>query len=206
MSVSGREAMKGAALIIFSGALLGIAFNGFGLIAERPWGLSWIGEDKLAALAKTEPVVAEEQPAADGYWTDVDDPLAVPTAARGGAGLPEIPAVGRPVQIELGALKRYYDAGAALIIDAREPEDYAQGHIHGALNIPYDVGADDPAMLESLDTGGRPIITYCSGGTCEVSLSLAEDLVYAGHQRVAVYIGGYAEWADAGYAVDKGAR
>ena len=61
-----------------------------------------------------------------------------------------------------------------------------------------------PALLESLDTAGRPIIVYCGGGTCEISISLAEELIFAGHQRVAVYMGGYPEWVETGNAIETG--
>jgi rhodanese-related sulfurtransferase len=208
MSDNGGGATRGVITIVACGLFLGFAYNAFGLIAKKPWGLSWIAESKLEALAKSELVSAVaddplEVPEQD-YWTDIDDPLAVPAAAHGDFGLPEIPCAGRPVQIEIGALKQYFDAEAALIIDAREPDDYDDGHIRGAINIPYDIGMTDPASLERLDTGGLPIVTYCGGGTCEVSLTLAEELIMTGHSPVAVYIGGFSEWAEAGYPVDRG--
>jgi rhodanese-related sulfurtransferase len=207
MAEGSNGAFKGVIIIVACGMLLGFAYNAFGLIAKEPWGLSWISESKLELLANSELVSAvAEDPAelpGEDYWTDIDDPLAVPAAAQAGLGLPDIPCVGRPVQIEIGALKQYYDAAGALIIDAREPMDYDDGHISGAMNIPYDIALTDPQALVKLDTGGMPIITYCGGGTCEVSLTLAEELIAAGHSQVAVYIGGFSEWAEAGYPVDR---
>jgi len=206
MPDSGKEALRGIVVILVCGVLLGLAYNWFGQISEQNWGLSWIAEDKLAAFAESELVSAGEPVGDDDYWTDIDDPLAVPASAAVDLGLPEIPAAGRPVQIELQALKQYFDAGAALIIDARDAEDYADGHISGAMNIPYTEALGDPQRLEELDTAGLPIITYCGGGNCEVSLSVAEELFFVGHERVAVYIGGFSEWAEAGYPVDGSAR
>lgn len=201
MSDKGDGVGRGVIIIVACGLLLGFGYNAFGLIAENPWGLSWIARDPLAELAQAEMVSAAPQEPADEYWTDIDDPLAVPAGAHSDFGLPNIPDAGRPVQIELGALKQYYDAEAAIIIDARDPEDYEEAHISGAMNIPYDVALSDPEGLERLDTAGMPIITYCGGGTCEVSLTVAEELVMAGHPRVAVYIGGFSEWEEAGYPV-----
>src|SRR5262249_34311479 len=120
-------------------------------------------------------------------------------------GLPEIPALDRPVKIDLDAAKRLVDAGAAVFTDARDAEEYAAGHIPGARSLPYDQGAADPARLESLDTGGKPIAGYCGGGSCELSLNLAYDLVAAGQSRVAVFMGGFTEWSAAGYPVSRGA-
>ena len=129
-----------------------------------------------------------------------DDPLAVPASVS----LPEIPAVGRPVQIELGALRQYFEARGAVIVDAREAWEFEEGHIPGALSLPYDEAATDPARLESLDTAGRPIITYCGGGSCELSLNLADELIYAGHPQVAVFMGGFPEWIADGLPVEAG--
>ena len=44
----------------------------------------------------------------------------------------------------------------------------------------------------------------CGGGTCELSIKLAEELFFAGHDRVAVYMGGFPEWVEAGYATTSG--
>ena len=35
-------------------------------------------------------------------------------------------------------------------------------------------------------------------------MSLADELFYAGHSRVAVYTGGFGEWVAAGYPVETG--
>jgi rhodanese-related sulfurtransferase len=204
---STRELLGGATIIVLCGASLGLIYNGFGIISDHPWGLSWIGKDKMSLLAEAElvesmcPESGEDAAAADDYWTAVSDPLAVPEGAGDIEGLPEIPDAGRPVQIELRALKRYFDADAALIIDARDPDEYDGGHIAGAINLPYHDAVDDPSSLRALETRGRPIITYCGGGSCEVSLTVAEELSSAGHDRIAVYIGGFSEWVEAGYPV-----
>jgi rhodanese-related sulfurtransferase len=120
--------------------------------------------------------------------------------------LPEIPAAGRPVQIELGAVKLYVDSSAALVIDARDPFEYEEGHLPGAINVPYETAISDPVLLENLDTGGRPIIAYCGGGDCEVSYSLAIELVALGYERVAVYVGGFPEWQEKGLPVVTGTK
>jgi len=200
----------GAAAIVLAGIVLGLAYNAFGLSADRLWGLPWIAENKLAGLEK----VGDSSGGAgsgeagpgipQSYSTNLDDPLAIPGSAFDGGGLPEIPAVGRPVQIELGALRAYFDADAALIVDARDPDEYAAGHIPGAVNLPYDEVISNPSLVETLRTGGRPIVTYCGGDGCEVSLAVAEELCGAGQSRVAVYVGGFPEWVAAGNPVERG--
>jgi rhodanese-related sulfurtransferase len=205
---AGESPLRGVVGILIGGALLGLAYNWLGLQADRKWGLPWIAEDKFAVLARAETVTGTadvEQSAENSYVTNISDPLAVAGMAR--SSLPEIPAVGRPVQIQLSAVRQFVDAAGALILDARDPYEYDEGHIPGAINLPYETAVTDPALLESLPAHGRPIITYCGGGTCEVSISLAEELIYfAGHERVAVYVGGYPEWVEAGLPVEVGAE
>ena len=60
------------------------------------------------------------------------------------------------------ALKNLVDSGRIdyLLIDVRTPEEFASGHIPTAVNIPYDVIAENlPA-----EAGDVPIILYCRSG------------------------------------------
>lgn len=199
--------VRGALVIVLAGLALGLTYNTFGLLGRPAWGLSWVAKDAMERLEDAGTVRVDDEASSaaplESYTTDLDDPLAIP-APLAPQGLPEIPAVGRPVKIEIGALKLYYDAAAALVVDARDPEDYAEGHIRGAINLPYDLVVSDPALVETLDTAGRPVVTYCGGGGCEVSVGVAEELSLAGFERVAVYVGGFGEWEGAGYPVGRG--
>ena len=59
--------------------------------------------------------------------------------------------------------------------------------------------------LEDFDPQGRPIIVYCGGGTCELSMNLGFALVNAGQKKVLVFMGGWPEWSTSGYPIAKGA-
>ena len=50
----------------------------------------------------------------------------------------------------------------------------------------------------------RPIIAYCGGGTCEISMGVADALIARGHRKVLVFMGGFPEWEAAGYPVVRG--
>ena len=193
----------GVVTILLSGAALGIAFNYVALTGQPPRGLAWIGEDRVAALqemAVVGSVPGGGSVASPGMINN--DPLGGIGAV--GSGVPEIPALGRPVKIGTDGLRQLFDAGAALIVDARDKAEFAEGHIRGALNLPYDEVATDPLRLEGLETGGRPIVAYCGGGACELSLNLAYDLLDAGHERVAVYMEGFPDWVAGGHPVASG--
>jgi phage shock protein E len=50
----------------------------------------------------------------------------------------------------------------ALLVDVRSPEEYASGHIDGAINIPHDQVADRISEIGS--DKGREIVVYCKSG------------------------------------------
>lgn len=157
-------------------------------------------DDPPAAKAAAPPKTAPAPAAADP-----DDPMGGSLAVSDTGGLPDIPDLDRPLSVELATVRKFVDASAAMVLDAREPDEYAAGHIPGALNVPYDTAGTDPAHLQALDPGGRPIIIYCGGGTCEVSMSLAETLIYQfARRKVLVYTGGWPDWVAAGLPVAKG--
>jgi rhodanese-related sulfurtransferase len=199
--------LTGMLWIVLSGVALGTIYNTLGLVAERPWGLAWTAQDKLEALPGLEefenPAPAPTS-ATGSYTTSLSDPLAIPVEALT-QGLPQIPAVGRPVRVETAVVRQYYDAGAALFVDARSPEEFAEGHIPGALNLPHDLVAVDTSLVATIDTGGNPVIAYCGGEGCDVSIAVAEEFCLAGHERVAVYADGFPEWEAGGHPVESAA-
>ena len=117
---------------------------------------------------------------------------------------PVVPDVTGPLTVDLPLLKRLYDAGRTLVVDARGPPEYEAGHIAGAVNVPYETVLAEPDRVKALDPQGRAIVVYCSGGRCELSKDLAHVLVEAGRRRVLVYEGGYPEWEAAGFPVERG--
>ncbi len=90
----------------------------------------------------------------------------------------------------------------ALILDARSPEEYAEGHIKNAISLPVQDFMDSLAYLENLDFDG-PIITYCDGEDCNASIDLASNLVMMGFSKVSFFFGGWQEWKDAGYPIEE---
>ncbi|MBT8365244.1 MAG: rhodanese-like domain-containing protein [Deltaproteobacteria bacterium] len=98
--------------------------------------------------------------------------------------------------------KALYDTGNVLFVDARSIEDYYDGHIKGAVSLPvgqYDEQIDAFLELNDLD---RPIVTYCSGRTCEDSHHLAQLLMERGYMNISVMIDGFPGWQAEGYPID----
>ena len=86
--------------------------------------------------------------------------------------------------------------GAPLLLDAREPAEYAVSHIPGALRV--DPGARGPALDSVLAAlpAGREVVVYCSVGYR--SAALAERLREAGASRVSNLEGSIFRWANEG--------
>jgi rhodanese-related sulfurtransferase len=89
------------------------------------------------------------------------------------------------------------DAGAdPVVIDVRDPDQYAAGHVAGALSIPI---AELPEKLAELGRDHQ-IITYCNGGTrCERAATLLRE---NGFDAQALG-GGYPGWKAAGLPVEE---
>ena len=71
---------------------------------------------------------------------------------------PPAPA-GRPVRISLAEFKKLVDADAVLVIDVRDPQSYASGHIPGAVLVPLE---ELDRHVPRLKASTRPIVAYCA--------------------------------------------
>lgn len=104
----------------------------------------------------------------------------------------------------LDEAKRYLDDGAHFIFDARSPADYEAGHLPGAMLLyseEFDKYFTDYALML---TPEQPVLVYCSGKACDESLLVSEMLSEQGFTNVTVFVGGMAEWLDAGFPTERG--
>lgn len=98
--------------------------------------------------------------------------------------------------------KELFDKGQTLFVDARSQDNYEQGHIPGAVSLPlgqYDEMIEAFLSKHALD---QPMVTYCSGRTCEDSHNLARMLAEAGFTDVRIFIDGFPGWEAEGYPVE----
>lgn len=90
----------------------------------------------------------------------------------------------------------------AKFVDGRDSWDYSDGHIPGALNIPeYKFTPEEP-NLKLLEKNDK-IIVYCEGDQCEVSKRLAVELKKLGYKNIWVYLGGWKEWWENKFPIEK---
>jgi rhodanese-related sulfurtransferase len=87
----------------------------------------------------------------------------------------------------------------ALVVDVREPGEFAAGHVLGAKNLPLArlqaQGTELPKRKE------RPIIVYCDSGDRAGKATAA--LKKHGFTRVSSLAGGIGAWQQAGLPVEK---
>jgi len=83
-----------------------------------------------------------------------------------------------------------------ILVDVRQPDEYAQGHVEGAINIPIRELADNLGALSDLDA---PIVTIC-GSAWRSPIAMA-SLQIMGYDNVRSMSGGMRAWTDAGLAV-----
>ena len=87
----------------------------------------------------------------------------------------------------------------ALVIDVREPAEFAEGHIEGAYHIP--LGKLEERASEIAQHKNAPVIVTCQQGAR--SSSACKALTKQGFSRVYEMRGGMQAWKDAHYPVTK---
>ena len=88
------------------------------------------------------------------------------------------------------------DSGLVTVLDVRPANEYAQGHIPGALNVPLE---DLKTRLRSLPRN-QEVIAYCRGPWCVLSFEAVRLLRKAGFTARRLQ-DGLPEWRHAGHPV-----
>lgn len=112
-----------------------------------------------------------------------------------------IDAFNQPKAINLSLAYKLFKEGIQFI-DARPPEEYNEGHIKGALNIPFYGSENYLKTINSLDKN-KLIVTYCSGADCDISTLSGDELFSMGFKKVYVFVGGFEEWVKNKYPITK---
>lgn len=92
-----------------------------------------------------------------------------------------------------------HHAHAPLVVDVREPDEYAAGHVPGARLVPVD---KIPGTLEELPTDA-PVYVICASGNR--SRGVANQLAGRGIDAWSV-TGGTTAWAEAGRPIVTGTQ
>lgn len=94
------------------------------------------------------------------------------------------------------------DPASYQVVDLRFPDDYAQGHVPGAINLPMPKWGQQQYLDKVLNKDAT-LYLYCYNPTCHLAAQAAVKLTAAGYKVVEVE-GGFSDWAEVkGFAVEK---
>lgn len=100
--------------------------------------------------------------------------------------------------VTLPELKQGLSDGSIVLVDVREPHEYAAGHIPGSALNPLQ--SFDPAALPSAVPGKRIVLSCRSGNRSVTALRLAQE---AGRDDIRAHFGGgMLAWERAGEPVE----
>jgi molybdopterin/thiamine biosynthesis adenylyltransferase/rhodanese-related sulfurtransferase len=85
-------------------------------------------------------------------------------------------------------------AAGYAVLDVREPDEYAEGAIPGAVHIPR--GHLESQVEGRLSDKTKPVVIYCAGGVR--SAFAARTLQELGYHSVESMVGGFGRWKDEG--------
>ena len=94
--------------------------------------------------------------------------------------------------------------GEVVVIDVREPGEFAQGHLPGAVNLPrgvleFQVHAHPAIAGRTTGSSALPLLLYClTGGRSALA---ADSLGQLGFEDVRSLAGGLQAWRNAGLPV-----
>jgi rhodanese-related sulfurtransferase len=116
------------------------------------------------------------------------------------AGCSRAEAGSGPGIVKSATLHGEIDAGKApLVVDVRTPEEFAAGHVPGAINIPYDrMAARSGEIIARKDSS---IVLYCRSG--RRSGIAAKVLADRGFKHVDLLEGDMPGWERDGYPVER---
>ncbi len=106
------------------------------------------------------------------------------------------PELKKTAELSAEEFLEHVQKGDATFVDARNPEEYVEGHIVGAINIPATKKEEHVADIMTLLPPDQRIIIYCGGGKCEASNTIYEFLMgfpqfKDNQQNVRVFEGGW---------------
>jgi molybdopterin/thiamine biosynthesis adenylyltransferase/rhodanese-related sulfurtransferase len=99
-------------------------------------------------------------------------------------------------EIDTAQAQERLAAGHVTVLDVREPDEYAEGALIGALHIPR--GHLEAQVEGRILDKDAPVIVYCAGGVR--SAFAAKTLGELGYADVVSMAGGFGKWKDEGRA------
>lgn len=98
--------------------------------------------------------------------------------------------------LDIAAVKAGLANGTMLVVDVREPHEFAAGRIPGSVSLP--LSQFDPAAIP--DAPGKQVVFSCAAGMR--SLRALEFAQSAGLALDSHYVGGFKDWVMQGEPIE----
>ncbi|MCG2824396.1 MAG: hypothetical protein L6364_12050 [Desulfobulbaceae bacterium] len=106
-------------------------------------------------------------------------------------------------RIDTEELKKMLDTKESMtVIDARNPEEYQEVHIKGAISIPEPKFAEYAGLLPA--DKSTTLVFYCNGVKCGKSKKAAVKAQALGFQKILIYAEGMPVWEEKGLPIYAG--
>jgi rhodanese-related sulfurtransferase len=89
-----------------------------------------------------------------------------------------------------------------VILDNRKEEDYAAGHLEGAIRL-LDTDVSPETLARHVASKDTPVLFYCNGVKCGRAAKATERAVQLGYSNVFYYALGMEEWNKEGLPLVK---
>lgn len=103
-------------------------------------------------------------------------------------------------RITIDELKALIGKDAVVVLDVRRPDEFAQGHIPGAVNLDYTLVSAQGSRFKG-ET--RPVVAYCACANEMTAARAAVDLAALGITGAKALKGGWDEWLARGEPIEK---
>jgi rhodanese-related sulfurtransferase len=115
------------------------------------------------------------------------------------AAAPAVASAVRPVTADALLARQRAKDPALVVLDVRTPEEYAAGHVPGAVNVPHD--QVEARIAELAPLRDKDVVVYCrSGKRAGMALGVLEK---AGFRKLGHLEGDMNAWSEAGRPIEK---
>src|SRR5881396_3824572 len=98
-------------------------------------------------------------------------------------------------EIDATQARERIESGEPVVVDVREQEEWAEGHIPGAVHVPR--GHLESRIERAAPDRSQPVLLYCAGGSR--SAFAAKTLEELGYETVVNLAGGFTDWKRNGF-------
>lgn len=103
-------------------------------------------------------------------------------------------------RISIDEVKALMAKKQVILVDVRDPQSFAEGHMPGALNVPFD---HIPKYVDDWKKDSRVLITYCACTNETTAARAVVDMNAFGITNAKALLGGWNEWVKRGEKIEK---